>query len=101
MKLHSVSLVAIYEPKTSLLNLESIRVKVGMDLAVANQSSSVWVLYKSTFTCYSIGESNHHITLGIGSQLLAEEIYFSFVHAKCTAYEGNGLWVELLRLITV
>nr|XP_027088662.1 uncharacterized protein LOC113710011 [Coffea arabica] len=92
-----MSLVAVCEPKTSLLNLDSVRVKVGMDLAVANQSSSVWVLYKSAFTCHTIGESNQHITLGIGSQLLPEEICFSFVHAKCTAQEREGLWVELLR----
>nr|XP_027066014.1 uncharacterized protein LOC113691883 [Coffea arabica] len=92
-----VSLVAICEPKTSLLNLDSIRVKVGMDLAVANQSGSVWILYNSSFDCYTIGESEQHITLRVISQLLPEKIYFSFVHAKYIAQEREGLWGELLR----
>ncbi|XP_071928156.1 uncharacterized protein [Coffea arabica] len=68
-----------------------------MDLAVANQSGSVWVLFKSSFNCHTVGESDQHITLGVVSQLLPEEIYFSFVHAKCTAQEREGLWVQLLR----
>ncbi|XP_071924697.1 uncharacterized protein [Coffea arabica] len=92
-----VSLVAICEPKTSLLNLDSIRVKVGMDLAIANQAGSVWVLYKSSFDCQTMGESEQHITLRVVSQLLPEEMYFSFVHAKCTGQEREGLWEELLR----
>ena len=57
VKLYSVSLVAICEPKTSLLNLDSIHVKVGMDLAVTNQSSSVLILDHSLFDCHTIGES--------------------------------------------
>nr|XP_027061902.1 uncharacterized protein LOC113688298 [Coffea arabica] len=72
--------------------MDMVRVKIGMDYVVANQPGSIWVFYKSSFICHTLGESDQHITLGIGSQLLAEEIYFSFVHAKCTAQERGGLW---------
>ncbi|XP_027184096.1 uncharacterized protein LOC113782402 [Coffea eugenioides] len=91
------SSVAALNLEPSVLSSMMRQDGVGMDLAVANQSSSVWVLYKSAFTCHTIGESNQHITFGIGSQLLPEEICFSFVHAKCTAQERECLWVELLR----
>ncbi|XP_071933165.1 uncharacterized protein [Coffea arabica] len=53
---------AICEPKSPLLDMDRIRVKVGMDCA-----------------------------------LIAEEIYFSYVHAKCTAHERESLWAQLLR----
>ncbi|XP_027166310.1 uncharacterized protein LOC113766302 [Coffea eugenioides] len=76
--------------------MDMVRVKIGMDYVVANQSGSVWVLYKSSFSCHPLGESDQHITLGIDSHLFPEEINFSFVHAKCTAHERGDLWVDLL-----
>ncbi|XP_027158377.1 uncharacterized protein LOC113759998 [Coffea eugenioides] len=95
--MHSISLVAICEPKTLIANIDMIRMKVGMDFSIANLWGSIWVLYKSLFDCQMIGESNQHLTLSLRSQLLAEEIYFSFIHSKCTVQEREGLWIELLN----
>ena len=58
VKMYSISLVAICEPKSHLLDMDTIRVKVGMDFVVANRWGSVWVLYQSAFSCHLIGESD-------------------------------------------
>nr|XP_027067478.1 uncharacterized protein LOC113693097 [Coffea arabica] len=77
--------------------MDMIRMKVGMNFSVANLWGSIWVLYKSVFDCQTICESDQHLTLSLRSQLLAEEIYFSFIHSKCTIQEREGLWIELLN----
>ena len=74
--MHSISLVAICEPKTPLANMDMIRVKMGMDFAVANQWGSVWVFYKSFFDGHMVGELDKHLTLSLSYQLWRRRYIF-------------------------
>ena len=56
VKLHSISLIMICEPKIAPINMDMVRVKIGMDYVIANQSGSVSVLYNSSFSCHTLRE---------------------------------------------
>ena len=62
IKLYSVHLVAICEPKMALCGFDLIRLKFGMDCCLANQWGTVWIFYQSPFRCQSVGESDQHLT---------------------------------------
>ena len=62
IKLHSIQLVVVVEPKTSVQNFTDIRMKLGMEWGMTNQEGTVWLFYRSMFTCACIGESTQHLT---------------------------------------
>ncbi|XP_027152118.1 uncharacterized protein LOC113752185 [Coffea eugenioides] len=89
-------LVAICEPKLDVANIESIRLKLSFDAAVANLSADVWVLYNFPLVCSIAGNSQQHISLNVHHPWLPRPLQFSFVHARCTLEERRGLWQALL-----
>ena len=97
IKLYSIQLVAICEPKVDLDRINEFRMKLGMDCCVANQWGSLWVFYNSVCTCHILGESEQHLTLNVQMQCLPSMVVLSAIHAKCTAQERNQLWLDLVR----
>ncbi|XP_027156573.1 uncharacterized protein LOC113757588 [Coffea eugenioides] len=96
IKLHSLQLVVVVEPKTGLDNRTAIRLRLGMDYCLSNQEGSVWVFYQSLFACQCIGESSQHLTIQVRSHLFPTPIHLSCIHAKCTEHEREILWHDLL-----
>ena len=86
-KLHSIQLVVVVEPKTSVQNFTDIRMKLGMEWGMTNQEGTVWLFYRSMFTCACIGESTQHLTVQVHSHLFPSPTILFGIHANCTAQE--------------
>lgn len=82
IKLYSVQLVAICEPKMALAGIDGTKLKLGMGGCVANMWGSIWIFYQSFFRCLSVGESNQHLTVQLQFQLFPIPVCFSFAHAS-------------------
>ena len=91
IKLYDLQLVVVVEPKLRVESITDIRIKLGMDCCMFNHWGSVWIFYRSLFTCQITGESPQHITIRVQSHLFQDSIILSCIHAKCMQQDREDL----------
>ncbi|XP_027152134.1 uncharacterized protein LOC113752202 [Coffea eugenioides] len=94
--MYDLQLVVVVEPKLRVESITNIRIKLGMDCCLFNLWGSVWIFYRSLFTCQITGESPQHLTIRVKSHFFQDFITLSCIHAKCTEQERENLWNALL-----
>ena len=58
-KMNHISVIAILEPFSDRVNIQSFKVQLNMDNATSNSNSKIWVFWNSDVDCNILDEENH------------------------------------------
>lgn len=96
IRLHSLSLLTLYEPMVDSSRLAEVKERLGFPHGVHSVSNKIWVLWKSNLVVTLLHQSGQlmhfHIYLQQSSCLV------TFIYAKCTRLERHQLWHDLSQL---
>ena len=76
---------------------EQYRRRLNFSNLMCNSAGSTWLFYQDSFAVVVVGECSQHISVEFSHFQLLVFVTLSFVHARCTASKGEGLWKGLLH----
>ncbi|KAK6791864.1 hypothetical protein RDI58_010945 [Solanum bulbocastanum] len=83
------------EPFQGPHDLDKYRSSLGMDKAMANYSSKIWVFWNADWEAEVISDSYQQISIKFKHGRLQREFVISTVYAICCALERLELWESL------
>ncbi|XP_069154435.1 uncharacterized protein [Solanum lycopersicum] len=99
--MHHLSIIAILEPFSDNVNIQSFKVQLNMDNATSNCNSKIWVFWNSDIDCNILDEDEQQITCDMKHNELQYQFTTTFIYAKCKEYLRRPLWEKLLHHASV
>ena len=100
-KMNHISVIAILEPFSDRVNIQSFKVQLNMDNATSNSNSKIWVFWNSDIGCDIFDEDEQQITCDMKHNELQYQFTSTFIYAKCKQYLRRPLWDKLLHHTSV
>ncbi|XP_069145607.1 uncharacterized protein [Solanum lycopersicum] len=100
-KMNHISVIAILEPFSNRVNIQSFKVQLNMDNATSNSNSKIWVFWNSDIGCDIFDEDEQQITCDMKHNELQYQFTSTFIYAKCKQYLRRPLWDKLLHHTSV
>ncbi|KAK6773984.1 hypothetical protein RDI58_029223 [Solanum bulbocastanum] len=92
---HHYSYIALMEPFQGPYDLDKYKSRLGMDKAMANYSSKIWVFWNADWEAEVISDSYQQISIKFKHGRLQRDFVILAVNAKCCALERLELWENL------
>ena len=81
-KMHHLSIIAILEPFSDNVNIQSFKVQLNMDNATSNCNSKIWVFWNSDIDCNILDEDEQQITCDMKHNELQYQFTTTFIYAR-------------------
>src|SRR4051812_23139827 len=95
MKKQKVALVAILEPKSSIMSITDLQRKLQCDGSITNIAGTIWVLWKAQYNCTEVSNEDQQITLSVCFN--STQFHITCVYASTNADVRKHLWTSLLQ----
>ncbi|WMV32724.1 hypothetical protein MTR67_026109 [Solanum verrucosum] len=98
--MHHISIMAILEPFSDIIHVQTLKHQLDMDNAMSNCNGKIWLFWNLDVDCIVIEEDEQHITCEIAHNELHTKFTNTFVYSKCKDRLRKPLWDRMLHHAT-
>ncbi|KAG5568244.1 hypothetical protein H5410_064739 [Solanum commersonii] len=99
-RMHQLSIIAILEPFSDAIQIQSFKNQLAMEHAVSNRNGKIWLFWNKDIDCVVIEEDDQQITCDISHNEIQTHFTITFVYAKCKDQLRRPLWDIMLFHVT-